>query len=68
MRADDDLGGGIVFRLGSARVSRAGFGVTPKRTSLPAIIFLRPDPWIILILLSNTRLPWIPQNVFEFLG
>ena len=38
MRADDDLGGGIVVRLrtaalpGSARVTRAGFGVSPKRT------------------------------------
>src|SRR5437660_11534135 len=58
----------ILFLPGSARVSRAGFRVSRKRTFRPAFIFLRPHPWIILVLLGRPRIPGIPQNVLKFLN
>src|SRR6266487_5858641 len=70
MRADDDL---WVVRperrpgLGSARVPRADFGVAPKQAFLAALVILRPDPRIILILLCHSRIPWISKNVMELL-
>src|SRR6266403_1999063 len=51
--------------LGSARVSRVGFGVAPKQSFLAQFIFLRPDPWIMLVLASHICIPWISQDVIK---
>src|SRR2546430_1546788 len=54
MRSDDDLWFFARAHLGSARVSRASFGVAPKRTFLAILVILCPDPRIILTLTSQT--------------
>src|SRR6266550_8077130 len=70
MRADDDLGGGIVVGLraaalpGSARVTRAGFGVSPKRT-FPYRIILAPNPCITFSLFDNSGFPRISQDIVK---
>src|SRR5438067_3481127 len=51
--------------LGSARVSRTGRGVSPRRTFY--LVFLRPNPRIVLILVGNVRIPWISENILKFL-
>src|SRR6266700_6182013 len=66
MRPDDDLWFVARDRLGSARVSRAGFGVAPKRTFLVVFILLSPDPGIILVLSSYGCVQWISRDVMKF--
>ena len=60
MRPDNDLGLGS---SGSARVSRAGFGVAPKKSSVARFIILGPEPLIVFILFGHPCIPRISQNV-----
>src|SRR3954451_6028608 len=55
-------------RLGSARVSRAGRGLWPRRTFLIAeFVLRRPDPRILFVRLRYPGIPWIPQDVLKLL-